>query len=394
MTPLIAQDEQEQQEIQRLIGAYLVQLREEPRFAERQDPTEEISKQLRQKRVLAYEVAFSLFIAGILVWQGRQTFSDEWTETQTSFDQGLIQGDENAKAAKNDQRTSNDPSLQKYPRLTSLEYRYTTMQFGTKSMVQFFLLPSSRKLNTEVKWEIYQDGKKIKELKGEEVSFFTDQYGSFSLEVSMYYPGGPVSASISKEQPFLYLPARRSAQQLAAEKQQILEKSQNRTKITLFFLLVCLIVMIEALMKYWEKQAYRLYFQREFVLDEEGEYQLPHADSQINLEAEPAFHELAEVMAQQQYGNHQRLDINKTLYTTIRNGGLPSLQYRTQKLDTEYLVLIDESTPNQNAARLFGQLVKMLAEQEVAIRSFRFRNDPRECVDEAGQVWELDQLAR
>lgn len=148
------------------------------------------------------------------------------------------------------------------------------------------------------------------------------------------------------------------------------------------------------MLKRWEKQAYRIYFQREFLENPDGEYALPHAETDLRLEAEPAFYDLAESMAHRQSGQHSRLDIQQTLYATVRSGGLPSLKYKTQKVDTEYLVLIDESEPNRPAASLFAQLVKLLQAESVAIRTYHFRNDPRDCYNEKGDPWELDSLAR
>ncbi|MEL7341763.1 MAG: hypothetical protein AAGM67_14880, partial [Bacteroidota bacterium] len=201
LTPLIAQDAQEQQEVQQLITAYLERLWEEPRFAERQNPTEEIEKQLKQKRILAYVVAFSLFVGGMLFWQGNKRMTNDRSIVETQAETAITQSKESTE----DSRIKDDPSLNQYPRLESLDYQYETTQFGTRSVMQFSVLPQSRWIGTEVKWEIFQDGQLIETLTGEVVNFFAEQYGSFELKVRMYYPGGPESASISKEQAFLYL---------------------------------------------------------------------------------------------------------------------------------------------------------------------------------------------
>ena len=73
------------------------------------------------------------------------------------------------------------------------------------------------------------------------------------------------------------------------------------------------------------------------------------------------------------------MDIPATIDATVKSGGLPDLQYTTRTEASEYLVLIDESGPEDYQAKLFEQLMVLLKQEEVPIHLFRFRNDPRHC---------------
>ncbi|MCB0847492.1 MAG: hypothetical protein KDE26_29780, partial [Bacteroidetes bacterium] len=61
----------------------------------------------------------------------------------------------------------------------------------------------------------------------------------------------------------------------------------------------------------------------------------------------------------------------------------------------EYLVLIDESGPEDYQAKLFEQLMVLLKQEEVPIHLFRFRNDPRHCYNQVfPEGLELEVLAQ
>ncbi|MFK7926331.1 MAG: hypothetical protein AB8H47_30570, partial [Bacteroidia bacterium] len=398
LTPLIAQNEDEQAVVSQIIEQYLDEaiFTEEPASAERPNPEDEIERSLRRKKTMAYVAAGILMLMLFGIFQSVQK-ADPGKEILAKLNYsvpGKFTYKQKATAVSSALRQAAAPFEIEYPPIESADFiSIPTLKEGKAAISFMAMLPFINK-NLSVKWEFYKEGELISTSEGSSVVFSQEQLGSYEVLVTLYYPDGPPELKAEHRSSFLLLPPKNSANELAAKNLIIQEKRQRSTKFNLFFFSVLLIVMVAGLMKLCETPTYRLHFQRGFLASDEGEYALPHADTDIKLEAEPAFFDLAQSMAQRQSGVHTSLDIPSTLYATVRSGGLPSLKYNTQKVDTEYLVLIDENEANRPAASLFGQLVKMLQDESVAIRSYTFRNDPRDCYNEKGDPWELDALAR
>ncbi|MEM6343348.1 MAG: hypothetical protein AAF927_05690 [Bacteroidota bacterium] len=398
LTPLVAQNEEEQTLVTQIIAEYLEESmgQEETASAERSTPTTEIGQSLKEKRRNAYLIALAVIVVISAIWKMRQNTQPHELDIM-SFLQSSTAHDkfkQDSSLPKIDERLAGDPSLKEYPLLN--EVRFVTKAISNAGEPGLFFI-GKKSINhpkTQLLWRFFKDGHLVEEKIGDQVRFTNEQLGDYEVEVEMSYLHGPPEIKASNRSSFLLLPPEISANERASQLLALQEKEQNFIKIGLFFFCVFLIVLIEGLIRIWEKQAYRLYFQREFLEDAAGEYALPHADNQIKLEAEPAFYDLAESMSHRQSGQLATLDIPQTLYATVRNGGLPSLKYKSQQVDTEYLVLIDESEPNRPAAALFAQLVKLLQAESVAIRAYTFRNDPRDCYNDKGDPWELDSLAR
>ncbi len=398
LTPLVAQNEEEQLIVAQIISDYLEESmeQEEPASAERSSPSSEIGQALKQKRKNAYLVAIAILVGISIIWKMRQNTQPEEMDI-ISFLQSSSAHDkfeQDPSLPKIDERLAGDPSLKEYPLLNEVRFNTKAISSAGEPGLFFIGKKSVKYPKTQLRWRFFKDGQLVEEKIGDQVRFTNEQLGDYEVEVEMSYVDGPPNIKASNRSSFLLLPPEVSANDRASQLLALQEKEQNMIKLALFFLCVFLIVMIEGLIRLWEKQAYRVYFQREFLENPAGEYELPHADKQIQLEAEPAFYDLAESMSHRQSGQHATLDIQQTLYATVRNGGLPSLKYKSQQVDTEYLVLIDESEPNRPAAALFSQLVALLQAESVAIRTYYFRNDPRDCYNDKGDPWELDILAR
>lgn len=398
LTPLIAQNEAEQAAVSQIVEQYLEETSfvEVPASAERPNPEDEIKRSLRRKKTMAYVAAGIMFLMLLGIFKSIQknnSPTDILGELNFSTPGKFIFKQKRTKIQSYPQMAE-EASISHFPPLQEANFMTLPVNEEGRAAIRFVSITLFMNHKTEMNWQFFKDGKLISEAEGKTVVFSQEQLGSYEVLATLYYPNGPPEVKAENRSSFLLLPPKTSANELAAKNLIILEKRQRNTKFNLFFLSVLLIILVEGVMKLWEKQSYRLHFQREFLASDEGEYALPHADTDIKLEAEPAFFDLAQSMAQRQSGIHTSLDIPSTLYATVRSGGLPSLKYNTQKVDTEYLVLIDENEPNRPAASLFGQLVKMLQAESVAIRSYTFRNDPRDCYNEKGDPWELDALAR
>ncbi|WP_020569754.1 caspase family protein [Neolewinella persica] len=93
--------------------------------------------------------------------------------------------------------------------------------------------------------------------------------------------------------------------------------------------------------------------------------------------------------------DHRELDLGKTIKQTINQGGLPSFHYRLATRPAEYLLLIDRGANNNHHARLFDQLYRQLAAEEVYIERYFFDGDPRLLFqDNRGRSTSLINLQR
>ncbi len=104
---------------------------------------------------------------------------------------------------------------------------------------------------------------------------------------------------------------------------------------------------------------------------------LSHPD--LRLFQSEEFYETAKAFRRRVASKDARLDVEKSLKTTIEEGGYPSFAYREGTRAPEYLVLIDQPHIKSHQTRLFEQWVKELQQQDIFIERFFYRSDPRVC---------------
>ena len=132
-----------------------------------------------------------------------------------------------------------------------------------------------------------------------------------------------------------------------------------KTFIWLFFIAIILI-----LTKLFKKK-------HELVLkDLKGNTKAPYAWS-IQVEGaekvalNDAFYSASNQLRRRSDSEFQRLNMNKTVLATIRQGGRINFQYRYQTQANEYLILIDRQSAANHRAQVFNLLYKAFSENEV-----------------------------
>lgn len=86
-------------------------------------------------------------------------------------------------------------------------------------------------------------------------------------------------------------------------------------------------------------------------------------------------------------------DVDATISSTIRRGGWLTPVAATRAVSPEYLVLIEQSGPEDHQARLAEMLIGLLAAQEVFVDTYWFRSDPRRVFAGDGTTRDLAELA-
>ncbi len=146
--------------------------------------------------------------------------------------------------------------------------------------------------------------------------------------------------------------------------------------ISLFFIAIIL------LLTKWLKKKNEL-----ILKDLKGNTKAPYAWS-IQVEGadkialNDAFYTASNQLRRRSDSEFQRLNMNKTVLATIRQGGRINFQYRFQTQSNEYLLLIDRQSAANHRSQTFNLLFKAFSENEVLIERFYYDGDIRLCWNE------------
>jgi len=109
------------------------------------------------------------------------------------------------------------------------------------------------------------------------------------------------------------------------------------------------------------------------------------ANTHVATFSDPQFHTLARRMQRRQPGPNRQLDVAESIRATIRSLGYPQLVFRRGTQPPEYLILVEQTSPQDHQALLYSQMVRALEADGVHIREFHFDGDPRECWSPEGR---------
>jgi len=95
--------------------------------------------------------------------------------------------------------------------------------------------------------------------------------------------------------------------------------------------------------------------------------------------SEPGLNEVAWQMRRRIEDEATYLHLQKTIHRSIRSGGFFQPVKVPRTLQSEWLVLIDETNTNNQQVKLFEYLVELLRKQNVFIDKFYYREEPGHC---------------
>ena len=125
--------------------------------------------------------------------------------------------------------------------------------------------------------------------------------------------------------------------------------------------------------------------QKKFVLNERSikpppnVYQIKIHHPDLKLLKHKSFFKSIIDLRLRQPTETQELQIEKSIEKTINNAGFPSLHYQYTDQQPEYLALIDVRNRNNHLAEWYAQQLKEYQKQDVFIRVFYYKTDPRIC---------------
>lgn len=135
----------------------------------------------------------------------------------------------------------------------------------------------------------------------------------------------------------------------------------------------------------WLIRRYRLYgfrkkeLESKFKIHETPPFKLDFPEQQKYIRPQNNIFDFATSLRQRRQADKLSFDIEHTIKQTIRKGGLPSLQFKAESKQSEYLILVDKQRTDQPQGMLLDYFIETLKNEDVNIEKFVFYNDPRYC---------------
>lgn len=102
-------------------------------------------------------------------------------------------------------------------------------------------------------------------------------------------------------------------------------------------------------------------------------YEVPFENHDLEyVNREPEMNLLFRAMRNKTEDECSVLNIQKSIHSMIRSGGVPSLVFSNRMKQQEYLILLDRSNVNSQQYKLFEYLVRLLCEENLNIERFHY----------------------
>lgn len=108
----------------------------------------------------------------------------------------------------------------------------------------------------------------------------------------------------------------------------------------------------------------------------EGPYDIEFNDQRNAINTEQGIRKFADLLRKRQVSDAYKLNIRKTIRSTVVAGGIPMLAFSPQSKPVDILVFIDKENPDSLMVKLFEYLVAKLREHEVNIHVYEYLKEP------------------
>jgi lysozyme family protein len=109
-------------------------------------------------------------------------------------------------------------------------------------------------------------------------------------------------------------------------------------------------------------------------LEEPYSIQFNSQDHAINSQKE--IKQLADILRKRQVSDIYKLNIRKTIQSSIRGGGLPSLAFAPLSKPSDYLILLETKDDHSHLERVFKYLIAKLESEQVNLVVYEYRKEP------------------
>ncbi|MVT07942.1 response regulator [Chitinophaga tropicalis] len=94
------------------------------------------------------------------------------------------------------------------------------------------------------------------------------------------------------------------------------------------------------------------------------------------INPEQGLNKLADVLRKRQISDNYKLNIRKTVYSTIAYGGLPQLSFTPVAQPSDYLILLDKEYHNSHITRLYEYFLRKLQREQVNVTVYEYYKEP------------------
>ncbi len=154
--------------------------------------------------------------------------------------------------------------------------------------------------------------------------------------------------------------------------------SNNWKNISLSMLALLLLPMLASFVAYklfWKKPTKPKTVEEDEIKDE-GPYSINFKNNNDAIHPEFEIGKLADVLRKRQISHVHKLNIRRTIYNTVRSGGLPQLAYTPVTKASDYLVFIEKGNPDSHLSRLFEHLLERLRKDQVNLDVYEYQKEP------------------
>ena len=107
-----------------------------------------------------------------------------------------------------------------------------------------------------------------------------------------------------------------------------------------------------------------------------GPFKIEFRPQNDKITPEVEIGQMAEAMRKRHVGDNLELNIQRTIRTTIRAGGFPSLIFSPRTEPTDFLIFLDKGNATGHQSQLFEYVLKRLQNEQVNIISYHFYKEP------------------
>jgi uncharacterized protein with von Willebrand factor type A (vWA) domain len=412
LAPIVVQSEEEQIRFHQVFGQFYQEvlqgaeviaedleeaMMEEEAAEAEEDIEADFKRAARKRRAWVYPVGgILILLLLILVFKGKPNQENAFRETWAELEDEV----------KTPEKTKSQAAPRPFPAYSKQEAKAEIQLDHTPPEVGKGMLISSRYKAPNYEYLWFLNEKKLRSREAKVWLEFTESgmneirlvvLDGSEIELMENIRGDRDAKGTAQHSVFLHVRPAGTVPMLTDRdvEQAKLERKQFFVKLVVFCLYILLVVGTELYMRWYRFSFYQKAFRSKFIPEENAPYQLPHDASTHELEAEEELYALARAMKHPQESHYDQLDMDATLYETIRSGGYPMLQYVPLEKEAEYLILVDESAPSEVQAGLFSELMRMLRREGVHLYIYTFNSDPRTCyVPGSKQEISLEALAQ
>ena len=164
----------------------------------------------------------------------------------------------------------------------------------------------------------------------------------------------------------------------------------SRTKAAALGIIACLFLLIGWLIRRKRQK---------FAMEHQANKEQPHVwniriPSLKKVDLGETFNKNLRNMLRRDKMASQRLDVKKTIKTSMAKGGAIDLQYLQFKQGRQYLILLDTSSQNNHRSKILNLFIESLKKEGAPVKYYFFDRDPRQCWnDDEPKGISLKQLA-